>query len=132
MASDLGLYSLLRPICPNTLGLQYYNMHKKSVCLFAYEELLHFVSYVLRWDHLCNKTLYKYPHIRPSKTRTMADSNLFLSPYEILPIAPSNKYISRFSYFIMKLYVVCTLNIPLLYKDGKDFPYRHLLPDLAP
>ena len=39
---------------------------------------------------------------------TMANSNLFLSPYEILLIAQENKYLGKFSYFIMKLYVVCT------------------------
>ena len=38
---------------------------------------------------------------------TMANSNLFLSPYEILPIAQENKYLRKFSYFIMKLYDVC-------------------------
>ena len=38
---------------------------------------------------------------------TMANSNLFLSPYEILPTAQENKYAGIFSYFIMKLYVVC-------------------------
>ena len=37
----------------------------------------------------------------------MADSNSFLSPYEILSIAQENKYLKKFSYFIMKLYVVC-------------------------
>ena len=39
---------------------------------------------------------------------TMANSNSFLSPYEILPLAQENKYLGKFSYFIMKLYVVCT------------------------
>ena len=39
---------------------------------------------------------------------TMANSNSFLSPYEIRPPAQENKYIGKFSYFIMKLYVVCT------------------------
>ena len=38
---------------------------------------------------------------------TMANSNSFLSPYEILPKAPENKYLRKFSYFIVKLYVVC-------------------------
>ena len=28
--------------------------------------------------------------------------------YEILPIAQENKYLGKFSYSIMKLYVVCT------------------------
>ena len=55
----------------------------------------------------------------------MADSNLFLSPHEILPIAPENKYLRKVSYLIMELYVRCahyndeailmsTRNIPLL------------------
>ena len=39
---------------------------------------------------------------------TIANSNLFLNPYEILPLAPKSKYLRKFSYFIMKLYVVCT------------------------
>ena len=39
---------------------------------------------------------------------TMANSNSFLSPYEILPIAQENKYLRKFSYFIVKLYVVRT------------------------
>ena len=39
---------------------------------------------------------------------TMANSNSFLSPYKILPLAQENKYLGKFSYFIMKLYVVCT------------------------
>ena len=38
----------------------------------------------------------------------MACSNSFLSPYRIFPIAQENKYGREFSYFIMKLYVVCT------------------------
>ena len=39
---------------------------------------------------------------------TMANSNSVLSPYEILPIDQENKYLRKLSYFIMKLYVVCT------------------------
>ena len=39
---------------------------------------------------------------------TMAYSNSFLSPYEILPIAQENKYIGKFSHFIMILYVEFT------------------------
>ena len=39
---------------------------------------------------------------------TVTVSNLFLSPYEILPIVPQNKYLRKFSYLIMKLYVVYT------------------------
>ena len=40
-------------------------------------------------------------------THTVANSNSLLSPDEILSIAPENKYLWKFSYFIMKLYVVC-------------------------
>ena len=39
---------------------------------------------------------------------TMANSNSFLSLYKILPIAQEDKYLGIISYFIMKLYVVCT------------------------
>ena len=39
---------------------------------------------------------------------TLANSISFLSPYEILSVAKENKYLGKFSYFIMKLYVVCT------------------------
>ena len=39
---------------------------------------------------------------------TMAIADSFLRPYEILPIAQENKYLRKFSYFIVKLYVVCT------------------------
>ena len=39
---------------------------------------------------------------------TMANSNSVLSPYEILPMDQENKYLRKLSYFIMKLYVVCT------------------------
>ena len=38
----------------------------------------------------------------------MAHSNSFLGPYKILPLAKENKYLGKFSYFILKLYVVCT------------------------
>ena len=39
---------------------------------------------------------------------TMANSNSLLNPYEILSIAQENKYLGNSSYFIVKLYVVCT------------------------
>ena len=66
---------------------------------------------------------------------TMANSNSFLSPYEILPIDQENKYLRKLSYDIIKLYVVCThlnrlfeailmstLNIQLLCRRSIDFP----------
>ena len=40
---------------------------------------------------------------------TMANSNSFLSPYEVLPIAQENKYFAKFSYFILKF----MLNVPI-------------------
>ena len=39
---------------------------------------------------------------------TMANSNTVLSPFKILPLAQENKHLGKFSYFIMKLYVLCT------------------------
>ena len=33
-------------------------------------------------------------------------TRFFFSPYEILPIAQENKYLGKFSQFIMKLFVV--------------------------
>ena len=51
-----------------------------------------------------SKTSMTRPIVRlPWKIRTR-----FLSPYEILPVAQENKYLGKFCYFIMKLYVVCT------------------------
>ena len=65
---------------------------------------------------------------------TMAYSNSFLSPYEILPIAQENKYLEKFSYFIINLYVeythwnclyeailMSTHNIQLLCRELKTF-----------
>ena len=57
----------------------------------------------------------------------MANSNLFLSPYEILPLAQENKCLGKFSYFIMELYVdeailMSTLNIQLLWRKLKKNP----------
>ena len=43
---------------------------------------------------------------------TVDDSNSFFSPYKILPIAQENKYLGIFSYFIMELYVVYSLELP--------------------
>ena len=67
---------------------------------------------------------------------TLDDSNSFFGPYKILPIAQENKYLGIFSYFIMELYVVLThlnrlieailmstLNIQLLCRKSKRFPY---------
>ena len=39
---------------------------------------------------------------------TIAKSNSLLNPCNFFRIAQENKYLQKFSYFIMKLYVVCT------------------------
>ena len=72
---------------------------------------------------------YKKPYLQSNlnssttdSSFTMANSNSVLSPYEILPIDQENKYLRRLSYFVMKLYVVCTtLNVQLLCRRSIDF-----------
>ena len=39
----------------------------------------------------------------------MANLNSFLRPYEVLPIAQENKYLGKFSYFIIKVCYVVSL-----------------------
>ena len=78
---------------------------------------------------------------------TMANSNSFLSPYEILPLAQENKYLGKFSYFIMKFFVCCvyslesphrgdsneyTQHTTIVKEIKKSLNYRYLLPDLVP
>ena len=36
----------------------------------------------------------------------MANSDSFFSSYKILPIAQENKYLGKFSYFVMQMYVI--------------------------
>ena len=43
----------------------------------------------------------------------MANLNLFLSPYKILLIAQENKYLRKSFYFIIKLYVEYSLELPI-------------------
>ena len=76
----------------------------------------------------------------------MAYSNSLLSPYGIFPIAQENKYWGNFSYFIMIVCCVYSLELPhwgssseytqqiiiLLKIENISINYRHLLPDLAP
>ena len=58
---------------------------------------------------------------------TMANSNSFLSPYKILPIAQENKFLRKFSYFFREI-VCCvySLESPHRYnhcvENRKDFP----------
>ena len=61
----------------------------------------------------CQPMIMKDKYSRTSMARTPMARLLwlirtFLSPYEILPIAQENKYLRKFSYFIVKLYDVCT------------------------
>ena len=65
----------------------------------------------------------------------------FLSPYEILPLAQENKYLGKFSYFIMKLYSLesphrgdsneYTQHTIIVKEIKKSLNYCYLLPDLA-
>ena len=57
--------------------------------------------------------------------------------HEILPIAEENKYLGKFSYLIMELYVVCTHKNPNEYTqhtfivlkiEKQSLNYRYLLP----
>ena len=69
--------------------------------------------------------MYIQSNLNSSNTNgsfTMANSNSFLSLYEIPPIDQENKHLRKLSYFIMKLYVVCTLKIQLLCRRLIDFP----------
>ena len=54
------------------------------------------------------KIQYNLNGSNPDGSFTVDDSNSFLSPYEILPMAQEHKYFREFSYFIIELYVVCT------------------------
>ena len=60
---------------------------------------------ICRWTNIIQSNLNSS---NTDGSFTMANSNSFLSSYEILPLAQENKYLGKFSYFIMKLYVVCT------------------------
>ena len=66
---------------------------------------------------------------------TMANSNSYLSSYDILPKAQGNKYLGKYSYFIDgailmstldKVFgdaiLMSTLNIPLLSRKSKKNP----------
>ena len=63
------------------------------------------VGTFLRYANIYSRTLNSS---NTDDSFTMANSNSFLSPYEIIPITEKNIYLGKFSYFIMKLYVECT------------------------
>ena len=46
--------------------------------------------------HCCTSLQSNRDSSNPGGSFTMADSNLFLGPYEILPIAPQNKHLRIF------------------------------------
>ena len=54
-----------------------------------------------------NYIQYNLNGSNPDGSFTVDDSNSFLTPYEILPIAQENKYLRKFS-IIVELCVVCT------------------------
>ena len=56
---------------------------------------------------MANLCTGEFQWLEPDGSFTIADSNLVLNPFEILPIAPENTYLRKFSYFIIKLYVMC-------------------------
>ena len=56
----------------------------------------------------------------------MANSNSFLGPYEILPIVQEYKYLGKFSYFIMKLYVVYSLESPH-WGDSNEYTHHKII-----
>ena len=75
----------------------------------------------------------------------MANSNSFLSPYEILRLAQENKYLGKCSYFMKKnVYCVYSSESPhrgdsndyiqhtIIVKEKTILNYRYWLPDLAP
>ena len=68
---------------------------------------------VLQRHSLCIPTLqYNLSGSNPDGSIIVDDSNSFFSPYKILPVDKENKYLGIFSYFIMELYVVYSLELP--------------------
>ena len=79
------------------------------MCIFTW--LCFFISCLethFRLNKLPNTIQYNLNGSNTDGSFTVDDSNYFNSPYKILPIAQENKYLGMFSYFIMKLYVMCT------------------------
>ena len=87
-------------------------LNKPFVFNYIQREKCHQSAYLLQSDQDLRTVYYQtQSNIDSSNTDgsfTMANSNSFLSLYEVLPIAQKNKYLGKFSYFIVKLYVVCT------------------------
>ena len=71
-------------------------------------------DWVFHW-HIKNTTIIWFTQVLSNLNSsnqdglfTIANSNSFLSPYDTFPIAQENKHFRKISYFIMKLYVICT------------------------
>ena len=64
---------------------------------------------VCRYDFSLNFLLQtNFNSLNTDGSFTMANSNSFLNPYEILTIAQETNISGFFSYFVRKLFVVCT------------------------
>ena len=105
VASDLGLHCLLRPAS-------------------VYMQMVNAVLQILwmqgkgpdKTAWMCMITGSFTGHIQSNLNTsnmdgsfTMANSNSFFSPYKFLLLAWENKYLRKFSYFTMTLYVVCRI-----------------------
>ena len=58
--------------------------------------------------------------LNPDGLFTMVDSNLFLSPYEIILIAPENKYIFKKFFLIYHEIVLCVYSLELSYQGDSN------------
>ena len=83
----------------------------------VWTEPIYRLYYIQNFSHI----QYNLNGSNPDGSFTVDDSNSFFSPNKILQIA-QNKYLGIFSYFIIELYVVCTLNIQSLCRKSKRFP----------
>ena len=89
------------------------NQEKKDIGELHVNGFFISISHPLMQD-LISKKNTKYSNIQSNLNSsntdgsfTMDNSNLILSPYEILPIDQENQYLRKLFYFIMKLYVGC-------------------------
>ena len=62
----------------------------------------------------------------PMARLSWGNLNSFLSPYEIIPIAQENKYLRKFSYFIMKS-VCCVYSLELSYRGDSNEYTQHII-----
>ena len=57
---------------------------------------------------------------------TMTNSNSFLSPYEVLPIAQENKYLGKFFYFYREI-VCCVYSLELPHRGNSNEYTQHII-----